>query len=485
MKAFRLLVSSACVLALMSGAVLAENQASRAGGDAFLVKPYLQVGYAPQKGALRLLWQTPDSDTEWAVEYESGNDAAWTKAQAPTFRRIAVEGIEPYRIYSASLTGLKLGGLFHYRVLRAGESIFSTEAHAPKSSDQPYRFAVFGDCGAGTEEQKPIAYRAALAKPDLIVVPGDIVYEEGRISEYRQFFWPVYNADDVSLQSGGPLLRSIPLIASPGNHDTGSQDLVKFPDGMAYFYHWEFPLNGPLGRQGGAFVPSLKSSETSRRAFADGAGEAYPRMTNFSYDYGNAHWTIVDSNPYVDWTDKELREWVERDLAAAQSAKWRFVAFHHPGFNSAREHFEQQHMRLLAPIFEAGKVDIVFSGHVHNYQRSYPLRFTPDKSSTLLVGKDGKTPRGRVVNGIWKLDKSFDGKTDTTPNGVLYIVTGAGGQHLYNPEQQDDRDSWLGFTHKFISQVHSLTVADVDGSTLTVRQVTGDGQEVDRFIVTK
>ena len=39
------------------------------------------------------------------------------------------------------------------------------------------------------------------------------------------------------------------------------------------------------------------------RAFTEAAGEAYPRMTNFSFDYGNAHWTVIDSNPYVDWTD--------------------------------------------------------------------------------------------------------------------------------------------------------------------------------------
>ena len=103
-------------------------------------------------------------------------------------------------------------------------------------------------------------------------------------------------------------------------------------------------------------------------------------------------------------------------------------------------------MRLLAPTFEAGKVDVVFSGHVHNYQRSYPLRFVPDKNSTLLVSNDRKTLRGRVVNGRWTLDKTFDGRSDTTPEGVIYVVTGAGGQHLYNPEQQDDRDSWQGFT---------------------------------------
>jgi hypothetical protein len=230
----------------------------------------------------------------------------------------------------------------------------------------------------------------------------------------------------------------------------------------------------------------LKGSEANRRAFTEAAGAAYPRTTNFSFDYGNTHWTILDANAYVDWTDARLKQWVARDLAAAQGARWRFVAFHHPAFNSAREHFEQQQMRLLAPVFEAGNVDLVFSGHVHNYQRSFPLRFVPDRQGTLLIGgRDGKTIRGRVVNGRWTLDKKFDGQTDTTPEGVIYVVTGAGGQHLYNPEQQDDRDSWQPFTARFIAQIHSLTVADVEGRRLTIRQLAADGTELDRFVVSK
>lgn len=79
----------------------------------------------------------------------------------------------------------------------------------------------------------------------------------------------------------------------------------------------------------------------------------------------------------------------------------------------------------------------------------------------------------------------FDGLGDTTPERVLYIITGAGGQDLYNPEQNDDPDSWQKFTARFVSKVHSLTVADVDGGTLTVRQVAADGTELDRFVVTK
>jgi hypothetical protein len=144
-------------------------------------------------------------------------------------------------------------------------------------------------------------------------------------------------------------------------------------------------------------------------------------------------------------------------------------------------------MRILSPVFEAGNVDIVFSGHVHNYQRSFPMTFVPasENGARPMIGPDGKPSKRRLVDGKWTLDKSFDGLADTTPKGVMYVVTGAGGQHLYNPEQQDDRASWQEFTFKHISKVHSLTVAEVDGRTLTVRQVTAQGEDVDRFVITK
>ena len=90
-----------------------------------------------------------------------------------------------------------------------------------------------------------------------------------------------------------------------------------------------------------------------------------------------------------------------------------------------------------------------------------------------------------MVTGKWKLDKTFDGKTDTTPEGIVYVITGAGGQSLYNPEQHNDPDSWQKFTDKFVSNIHSLTIAEVDGNKLTIRQVTAAGKEVDSFTITK
>ena len=457
--------------------------ATKASDATFLVKPYLQLGDAAPGSAIKdlvLLWHADDAEAVWSVEYQPGAEASWRMATPPTSRRIAVLGVAPHQVSRAVLKGLIPGREFSYRVLKGGEVIFTAEARAPKGLGQSFRFVSFGDCGAGTAPQKAIAFQTYLAQPDFLMITGDIVYSRGRISEYREKFWPAYNADQASPLVGAPLLRSTLFVAAPGNHDIANRDLEKYPDGLAYFLYWEQPRNGPPGGEGGPLVPPLIGPVANREAFIAASGGKYPRMANFSFDYGNTHWTVLDSNPYVDWTNPELQAWVERDLSSTRADTWRFVAFHHPGFNSSKAHFDDQQMRVLAEVFEAGRVDVVFSGHVHNYQRSFPLRFTPEK------GKDGKPVRDQnKVPGRWTLDKVFDGQTNTRPQGVIYLVTGAGGNQLYNPEQQRDPGSWQSFTHKFISQVHTLTVADVKGTTLTVRQISADGHELDRFIITK
>jgi predicted phosphodiesterase len=447
----------------------------------FIASPYLQIGREPSANSLSLLWHVADVDADWSVESKNKESDEWKKADAPDFTRLAVAGVDAHRIYHTKITGLTPGGNFKYRVLKNGAEVFIAEAKTPPTDKQNYRFVAIGDIGAQTPNQKLLAVQIYKEKPDLVVVPGDIVYSTGRISEYRNKFWNIYNADQQTIESA-PIMRSVPFVASPGNHDIGSRDLDRYPDGLAYFSYWNQPLNGPAGGEGSAISPLLKGSDTNKKAFTDAAGDAFPRMGNFSFNYGNAHWLFLDSNPYVKWDDKDLTDWIKKDLQSAKNTTWRFVVFHHPGFNSSRAHFEDQQMRPLSPLFEAGNVDVVFTGHVHNYQRTFPLTFTPEKAGSAAADK---VVRGHVVNGDWKLDKNYNGKTVTKPKGIIYLVTGAGGAGLYDIEQNDDPASWQTFTDKFISNVHSLTVADVDGKTLTIRQVSAAGKEIDSFKVTK
>jgi acid phosphatase type 7 len=474
--------------AALNSAVKAQKAEAKMPDGPFLVKPYLQPGHSVAAGKVVLMWHAADSDSVWAVETRAAADRPWQAvAKSPSAVRVAVPTIDPHRVYHLALTGLEPGKKFGYRISQDNKVVFEAEGRAPRSADQKQRFVVFGDCGANSPEQKAIAYRAFLEKPHYVMITGDLVYGKGLISEYRNNFWPIYNADTASPSEGAPLLRSTLFLATAGNHDIASRDLGKNPDGLAYFYYWFQPLNGPVAAEGSPLVAPVVGPEETKKAFLAGAGKAFPRMANFSMDYGNVHWTVLDANATVDWTDRELQDWVARDLEAAKGAKWRFVSFHQPGFHSSKTHFGEQYMRILSPVFEAGKVDLVFSGHVHNYQRTYPMTFVPAKENGAkpTMGPDGKLSKARLVDGKWTLDKKFNGKSDTTPEGVIYVVSGAGGQHLYNPEQQDDPASWQEFTFKHISKDHTLTVTEIDGPTMTLRQLTTEGYEVDSFVITK
>ena len=133
-------------------------------------------------------------------------------------------------------------------------------------------------------------------------------------------------------------------------------------------------------------------------------------------------------------------------------------------------------MRLLSDVFEAGGVDVVIEGNVHNYQRTFPMTFKakPPAATPILA-----------VDGQWTLDKNFDGAKNTQPHGVIYLITGAGGAGLYDTDQNDDASTWLEFTAKFNSKVHSLTVADVEGRTARFRQVSAAGDVIDSFVISK
>lgn len=440
----------------------------------FITTPYLQIGYDGNPKALSLLWHNADTTSDWKVEVKKKNN--WITGKKIYFNKVNIKGYTPFVVYHAGLENLENGTDFSYRVIKNKKIVFEAVAHAPKATNQNYKFVVIGDIGALNKDQKKLANIMYELNPDFVAVPGDIVYNSGLIKDYTTKFWPIYNAARND-SNGAPLMRKIPFFASVGNHDADDRDLDKTPDALAYYYFWEQPLNGPSYKEGSALVPLLKGSASNKNAFYTAALKAYPKMTTYSYDYGNSHWTVIDADYYVDWSNKDLQNWVKEDLKKAAGAAWRFVMFHQPGFNSSKEHFEEQHMRLLSPVFEEGKVDIVFNGHVHNYQRSFPLLFKPMSTT--------KKEEDIQIGGNWVLDKNFDGVNNKKPKGVIYIVTGAGGQRLYNPEQTKMPKSWQAFTDKFFSTEHSLSYIEIEKNKFEFKQISSSGKTVDSFTIIK
>jgi predicted MPP superfamily phosphohydrolase len=357
---------------------------------------------------------------------------------------------------------------------------------------QRIRFVAFGDNSFGDISDRAIAYHAYQQHPDFVMNCGDNVYESGLDSEYQRFFFPVYNADVAGIRVGAPLLRSVPFYTVIANHDVQDKDhnnhevadFGRNNDALAFYTAMHLPGNGPTRL---AYPTPITGPEDRVAAFRVSAGDRFPRQANYSFDVGDAHFLCLDSNLYVDPNDTDLQAWIAADLTETD-ALWTFVVFHHPPFNVGGDHYQVQHMRVLAPLFEQHGVDVVLSGHEHNYQRPRPLKFVPagPGMSGLVAGRDRKVP------GTFTIDRTFDGVRHTSPDGVIYIVTGAGGKHLYDPGYTDNPPLWThaedghaDYVVKMVTDRHSLSVFEVDGPRLTMTQVDETGQEFDRMVVTK
>jgi acid phosphatase type 7 len=449
-----------------------------------LIPPYLQPGDAGSltKEQKVIIWQTDSVPGSFEAEYvllPSGkiSKASVTRTEVKIANKTSL-------LYRATLRGLKLDCDYTYRVKLAGkvigEATFTSRTKKPQT-----RFVVFGDCGGGTPQQAEIAYQVALQKPQFILVTGDNVYRSGLESEYKLNFFPFYLSREASPQAGAPLMKSVPFYMLLGNHDIYGADLDKTPDGLAYFYFSDLPLNGPNSKF------TIKPTGTTDRvtAFQNATKPRYPKMSNFSFDYGNVHIACIDANSYTNPLDPVLVEWLANDMRNSR-ADWKMVAYHHPGFNSSQAHYNYQQMRLLSPVLEQLNVDMVLTGHVHNYQRTVPLTFEPRKNESgtqYLITEEGR------VDGTFTLDEKFDGITQTKPKGIIYIVSGAGGAPLYDPNlsgkpelwTHNPQENWVPFTVKIVSDVHSFTVIETNGKKLQLKQMKANGEVIDEITVTK
>jgi 3',5'-cyclic AMP phosphodiesterase CpdA len=432
--------------------------------SAFLVNPYLQLGNRPSssQAGVDVVFQSLNA-RPFRVELNTG-DGIWRSAGELKREEVFVKGENSHYVYTASLDEIRNGRTFSYRVWNGSELAFESKGKARPAAGSGYSMVLWGDSGSGLPPQVKVAKRVMADQPDGVVITGDLVYDRGRVSEYQKKWFPVYNALPGEA-TGSPLMASILFMPAPGNHDLLYNDADTYGDLFAYFRYWRVPLNGPVTDASDASAPKLKGSVANiTRALSGIPADRYPRAANYSFDFGNSHWTILDSNPYVDWKNPRLQAWVEADLAKAKGMAWRFVAFHHPPFHSSPEHQSDQQMRALHDIFRKHGVKIVFCGHVHNYQRSKPV---------LSAGAEVS------------VDNSYDGSKTTQTDGVIYVVTGGGGARLYSPELENQPEKWKPWTAKY-SGKFSYTRLKVSADRADVECVSAeDGAVLDRWSVRK
>ena len=140
----------------------------------------------------------------------------------------------------------------------------------------------------------------------------------------------------------------------------------------------------------------------------------------YSFDINNVHVLTMATEEKFS-TDSEQYNFVVNDLRKAANnpdIKWIIVTMHYPFYSSPNTCKEsdcagnKESRDLFHPLFDKYGVDLVLQGHVHNYQRSYPLKFNQESSSKPLVTSNSKTDY-------------------ENPNGVIFAIVGTGGINLH------------------------------------------------------
>jgi len=121
----------------------------------------------------------------------------------------------------------------------------------------------------------------------------------------------------------------------------------------------------------------------------------------YSYNLGDWHMISLDSEcSYVGGCQAESAQekWLRADLASHDTL-CTLVYWHEPRFSSG-EHGDSTQMTTIWSDLVAAHVDVVLSGHNHDYERFAPLGATgqldPNGVTEFVVGTGGKNHYGFV-----------------------------------------------------------------------------------------
>ncbi len=335
-----------------------------AAGVRIVRGPYL---IAPTDGEVSVAWETDLPARGKVFLSAEGTQAPPTTVPQPgskigTKAKNAAMVASPDSSTSAStlalrqvvrLTNLAPGQRYQYRVeveadgsvdrVQSALASFETAPHL----DRPLRFIVYGDMRAPGHANHAQIVAAILRDPaPLIVNTGDLVAVGSEESAWQRYF-----------EITAPLGATAPVVPALGNHES---------------------YVGGSARSWALF--GLKSA-------APISGTGYG-----SFDWGGAHFVILDSNR----PDAAQLKWMVQDIAGAKRRRARAIfAVAHAGPWAHGPHGGSRTMeREFAPALAAAGVDVLFSGHDHIYERGI-----------------GETARGPLP----------------------YVVSGGGGAPLYNP----------------------------------------------------
>ena len=144
----------------------------------------------------------------------------------------------------------------------------------------------------------------------------------------------------------------------------------------------------------------------------------------YSYDYGDVHFTVIDTQKEElaefkpDLFARELA-WAEKDLASTNKP-WKVVLMHKHIFNFRVDGSFNEIGDTFMPLFDKYKVDVVFTGHIHSYRRTVPLyEGVAAEKGTIYISTGAAGERLRV-NGPKQI--SLEAAVNPQPSLPNYLV---------------------------------------------------------------
>jgi 3',5'-cyclic AMP phosphodiesterase CpdA len=274
---------------------------------------------------------------------------------------------------------------------------------------------------------------------------GDNAYGVGTDAEYQRAVFQMYPE----------LLRQTTLWSTMGNHETYSTDL----NGQyAYFNIFNFPTAGQAG------------------------GEPSGTENYYSFNYGNIHFVVLDSEDSARTAGSPMLTWLEEDLAA-NTKDWAIALWHSPPYTKGSHDSDNlfdnfgnmTDMRAnIVPILESYGVDLVLCGHSHNYERSFLMDGHYGFSETLADSMIKDAGSGRPD------DTGAYLKPNTGPGanqGTVYVVAGSSGWATFVTGRHP-------IMHTALLEMGSL-VLDIDGHRLDAKFLRETGAIDDYFTIIK
>ncbi|MEM9144497.1 MAG: metallophosphoesterase, partial [Bacteroidota bacterium] len=301
------------------------------GAQEFKVKPYLQYS---TRTSMRILFET-ERPTKAIVRY--GN--ALAHAKAPNLSLSTSEkGFKT--MHEVELTDLETETNYFWRVditSKDGDTRFS-KVYTFKTNvkeNTAFSFALVGDSQRNQNNIKDtivwrrISERVWNSRPNFVVHVGDLVDDGLKVTDWTEQFLP----------DGHQLMSRIPMYSALGNHENDSE----------YYYQY----------------------------MANPKPEYY-----YSFTYGNAAFFLIETKRDVS-ENSEQYNWLEQALAKSK-ATWKIVMHHHPPYSSEENDNGDTYLGLssygvvairdLVPLYELYGVDFCLYGHVHMYERTWPIK---------------------------------------------------------------------------------------------------------------